>query len=203
MKDEEIKMTIKKEYELNQEQFTEMSKKIKTLEEFINKEYEKKYFWKGEDSCTICCEDNTFKDGYQLALNVIGSLIGMNLEVSEKRSEEFIMKENNTANTSSTTTMTLDKALEICKERILIDRRMRENTPVEQFNDYEKFCEKECLAIETLINALECKKALDNVKQGYYNPKEHKPFVIKDDRVKEIREMLKSNKNMLLDDNVD
>ena len=121
------------------------------------------------------------------------------------KDEEIKMKENNTANTntSSTITMTLDKALEICKERILIDRKMRENTPVEQFNDYEKFCEKECLAIETLINALECKKALDNVKEGYYNPKEHKPFVIKDDRVKEIGEMLKSNKNMLLDDNVD
>ena len=121
------------------------------------------------------------------------------------KDEELKMKENNTANTntSSTTTMTLDKALEICKERILIDRRMRENTPVEQFNDYEKFCEKECLAIETLINALECKKALDNVKQEYYNPKEHKPFVLNDARVKEIAEMLKSNKNMLLDDNVD
>ena len=111
------------------------------------------------------------------------------------KDEELKMKENNTANTntSSTTTMTLDKALEICKERILIDRRMRENTPVEQFNDYEKFCEKECLAIETLINALECKKALDNVKQEYYNPKEHKPFVLNDARVKEIAEMLKSS----------
>lgn len=203
MKDEEIKMTIKKEYELNQEQFTEMSKKIKTLREFINKEYEKKYFWKGEDSCTICCEDNTFKDGYQLALNVIGSLIGMNLEVSEKRSEEFITKENKTVNTTNTTTMTLNKALEICKQRISIDRRMRENIPIEKFNDYDKFCEKECLAIETLINALECKKALDNVKQGYYNPKEHKPFVFNDDRLKAIGEMLKSNRNMLLDDNVD
>lgn len=196
-------MTIKKEYELNQEQFTEMSKKIKTLREFINKEYEKKYFWKGEDSCTICCEDNTFKDGYQLALNVIGSLIGMNLEVSEKRSEEFITKENKTVNTTNTTTMTLNKALEICKQRISIDRRMRENIPIEKFNDYDKFCEKECLAIETLINALECKKALDNVKQGYYNPKEHKPFVFNDDRLKAIGEMLKSNRNMLLDDNVD
>ena len=117
------------------------------------------------------------------------------------------MKEIKTANTTNTTaetaTMTLDKALEICKQRISIDRRMRENTPVEQYNDYEKFCEKECLAIETLINALECKKALNNVKQGYYNPKEHKPFVFNDARVKEIGEMLKSNRNILLDDNVD
>jgi hypothetical protein len=100
------------------------------------------------------------------------------------KDEELTMKENNTANTinttTETTTMTLDKALEICKERILIDRRMRENTPVEQYNDYEKFCEKECVAIETLINTLECKKALNNVKDGYYNPKEHKPFVFDD-----------------------
>ena len=59
------------------------------------------------------------------------------------------MEENNVANT---TTMTLNKALEICKQRILIDRKMRKNTPVEQYNDYEKFCEKECIAIETLIN---------------------------------------------------
>lgn len=90
------------------------------------------------------------------------------------------MKENNTANTntSSATTMTLDKALEICRQRVSIDRRMRENIPVEKFNDYDKFCENECVAIETLINALECKKALNNVIQGYYNPKEHKPFVI-------------------------
>ena len=99
------------------------------------------------------------------------------------KDEEFIMKEIKTANT---TTMTLDKALEICKQRISIDRRMRENTPVEQYNDYEKFCEKECLAIETLINTLECRKALDNLEEGYYNPKEHKPFVIKDDRLKAI-----------------
>ena len=116
------------------------------------------------------------------------------------KDEEFIMKENNVANT---TTMTLDKALEICKQRISIDRKMRENTPVEQYNDYEKFCEKECIAIETLINTLECKKALENVKQGYYNPKEHKPFVFDDTKRKEIREMLKSNRNMLLDDNVE
>lgn len=75
------------------------------------------------------------------------------------KDEELNMEENNTANTINTTTettaMTLNKALEICKQRISIDRKMRENTPVEQYNDYEKFCEKECLAIETLINTLE------------------------------------------------
>lgn len=116
------------------------------------------------------------------------------------KDEEFNMKENNTSNT---TTMTLNKALEICRQRISIDRKMRENTPVEQFTDYEKFCEKECIAIETLINNLERFKILNNLKQGYYNPKEHKPFVFEDARIKEIKKMLENNKNILLDDNVE
>ena len=116
------------------------------------------------------------------------------------------MKENNVTNTinttTETTTMTLNKALEICKQRISIDRKMRENTPVEQFNDYEKFCEKECIAIETLIDNLMRFKILNNLKQGYYNPKEHKPFVFEDARIKEIKKMLENNKNILLDDDV-
>jgi len=116
------------------------------------------------------------------------------------KDEELNMEENNVANT---TTMTLNKALEICKQRISIDRRMRENTPVEQYNDYEKFCEKECIAIETLIDNLKRFKILNNLKQGYYNPKEHKPFVFEDARVKELEKMLKSNKNILLGDNVE
>jgi hypothetical protein len=116
------------------------------------------------------------------------------------KDEELNMEENNT---SSTTKMTLNKALEICRQRISIDRKMRENTPVEQFNDYEKFCEKECIAIETLINNLERFKILNNLKQGYYNPKEHKPFVFEDARIKEIKKMLENNKNILLDDNVE
>ena len=115
------------------------------------------------------------------------------------------MKENNTANTntSSTTTMTLDKALEICKQRVSIDRRMRENIPVEKFNDYDKFCENECVAIESLINALQCRKALDNSQEGFYNPREHKPFVFDDARIKEVGETLKSNKNILVEDKVE
>ena len=116
------------------------------------------------------------------------------------KDEELNMEENNVANT---TTMTLNKALEICKQRISIDRKMRENTPIEQFNDYEKFCEKECIAIETLINNLERFKILNNLKQGYYNPKEHKPFVFDDARIKDVGEMLKSNRNILLEDDVE
>lgn len=42
------------------------------------------------------------------------------------KDEELNMEENNVANT---TKMTLNNALEICKQRISIDRRMRENTP--------------------------------------------------------------------------
>ena len=122
------------------------------------------------------------------------------------KDEELNMEENNVANTNNTTTetttMTLNKALEICRQRISIDRKMRVLTPIEQYNDYEKFCEKECLAIETLINTLECKKALENVKQGYYNPKEHKPFIFDDTKRKEIKKMLENNKNILLDDDV-
>lgn len=90
-------MTIKKQNEtnLNIKEIEEAIDKIKKIERFINSEYEKKYFWRNkQDSCTIYCEDNTFKDGYQLALSAIGSLMGMNLEVSEKRNEEFIIKEN-------------------------------------------------------------------------------------------------------------
>ena len=123
------------------------------------------------------------------------------------KDEELNMEENNVANTNNTTTetttMTLNKALEICRQRISIDRKMRENTPIEQFNDYEKFCEKECIAIETLINNLERFKILNNLKQGYYNPKEHKPFVFEDARIKEIKKMLENNKNILLDDNME
>ena len=48
--------------------------------------------------------------------------------------------------------MTLNKAIEICQARIDLDRNMRDNK-VE--SDYDEFCEKECVAIETLIN--ECK----------------------------------------------
>lgn len=44
-------------------------------------------------------------------------------------------------------------------------------------------------------------KILNNLKQGYYNPKEHKPFVFEDARIKEIKKMLENNKNILLDDN--
>lgn len=119
-------------------------------------------------------------------------MCGRELKIIMK-DEELKMKENKTANTntSSTTTMTLDKALEICRQRVSIDRRMRENIPVEKFNDYDKFCENECIAIETLINALQCRKALDNLKEGFYNPKEHKPFVFDDARRKEIRDAKK------------
>ena len=85
------------------------------------------------------------------------------------------MKENNT-NTSNTNRMGLERAIEICKQRILIDRRMRENMPIEQYNDYDNFCEKECVAIETLINTIEELNKAPEVNVEFYNPKEHKPF---------------------------
>ena len=50
--------------------------------------------------------------------------------------------------------MTLNEAIEICQARIDLDRSMRDGIE-ESYNDYEKFCEKHCLAMEKLID--ECK----------------------------------------------
>ena len=51
-------------------------------------------------------------------------------------------------------TMTLEKAISICQARIDLDRSMRDGNE-DNYNDYEKFCEKHCLAMEKLIE--ECK----------------------------------------------
>ena len=51
--------------------------------------------------------------------------------------------------------MTLNEAIEICQARIDLDRSMRDNK-VE--NDYDEFCEKECLAIERLIEYCKLKQ---------------------------------------------
>ena len=53
--------------------------------------------------------------------------------------------------------MTLNKAIEICQARIDLDREMRDGNE-DNYNDYEKFCEKHCLAMEKLIE--ECKNNL-------------------------------------------
>ena len=50
--------------------------------------------------------------------------------------------------------MTLNEAILICQARIDLDRNMRDNK-VE--SDYDKFCEKECLAIEKLIECCKLK----------------------------------------------
>ena len=46
--------------------------------------------------------------------------------------------------------MTLNEAIEICQARIDLDRNMRDGNE-DNYNDYEKFCEKHCLAMEKLI----------------------------------------------------
>lgn len=46
--------------------------------------------------------------------------------------------------------MTLNEAIEICQARIDLDRSMRDGNE-DNYNDYEKFCEKHCLAVERLI----------------------------------------------------
>ena len=50
--------------------------------------------------------------------------------------------------------MTLNEAIEICQARINLDRNMRDGNE-NNYNDYEKFCEKHCQAVERLIE--ECK----------------------------------------------
>ena len=50
--------------------------------------------------------------------------------------------------------MTLNEAIKICQERIDLDRNLRDNQIV---NDYDKFCENECLAIEVLIECCKSK----------------------------------------------
>lgn len=54
--------------------------------------------------------------------------------------------------------MSLDEAIKICQERIDLDRNLRDNQVV---NDYDKFCENECLAIEVLIEC--CKSRVKGV----------------------------------------
>ena len=53
--------------------------------------------------------------------------------------------------------ITTDEAIEILKERVAIDRRIRE-TDVEGSQgskDYDDFCERECVAMETVIEQIE------------------------------------------------
>lgn len=48
--------------------------------------------------------------------------------------------------------MELDRAMEILRERVKIDRQLR-GGKVE--DDYDEFCETECIAIETVLKELE------------------------------------------------
>ena len=53
--------------------------------------------------------------------------------------------------------MGIDKCIEVLKERVAIDRSLRNN---EAISDYEKWCERECIAIETVLERLEEMTAL-------------------------------------------
>lgn len=53
--------------------------------------------------------------------------------------------------------MLIDKYVNILKERVRIDRNIRNN---ETTNDYEKWCESECVAIEMVLERLEEMTAL-------------------------------------------
>ena len=53
--------------------------------------------------------------------------------------------------------MEIDKCIKILKTRVAIDRSLRNN---EKTNDYEKWCESECVAIETVLERLDEMTAL-------------------------------------------
>ena len=48
--------------------------------------------------------------------------------------------------------MDSSKAIQILKKRVETDRRLRDNSTE---SDYDKFCEIECIAIETLIKGFQ------------------------------------------------
>lgn len=48
--------------------------------------------------------------------------------------------------------MNLEKAIKVLKEWIRIDRMAREG---EEHSDYDTFCEEKCIAIETVLTALD------------------------------------------------
>lgn len=56
--------------------------------------------------------------------------------------------------------MELNNAVDILKEYVKLDREMRETE--DYSNDFDKFCEEKCVAIETLLNFVE--KNLSNKK---------------------------------------
>lgn len=53
--------------------------------------------------------------------------------------------------------ITTEEAMQILKERVRIDREIRETTVEggQGSKDYDEFCERECVAIETAINEIE------------------------------------------------
>lgn len=48
--------------------------------------------------------------------------------------------------------MNLEKAIKVLKEWIRIDRMTREG---EEHSDYDDFCEEKCIAIDTVLSALD------------------------------------------------
>lgn len=78
--------------------------------------------------------------------------------------------------------------IKILKEFIKIDRNMRNNSTE---SDYDKFCERRCVAIENLLNKLEENENQDYTliyMKGYADAKEKYRKKVKD-KIKEIKRL--------------
>lgn len=82
--------------------------------------------------------------------------------------------------------------IKILKEFIKIDRNMRNNSTE---SDYDKFCERRCIAIENLLNKLEENENQDYTliyMKGYADAKEKYRA-----RIKELEEELNNKENKI------
>ena len=73
--------------------------------------------------------------------------------------------------------MNEEEAIERLKERVKLDRKIR-NNKIE--SDYEQFCENECQAIETILNLAD---------------KQHKEIKKEKNRIMELAELLDKQEN--------
>jgi hypothetical protein len=68
--------------------------------------------------------------------------------------------------------MNLEEAIKVLKEWIRIDRMTREG---EEHSDYDDFCEEKCIAIETVIEALDEK---DEIIKDMQDELKHIPSIV-------------------------
>lgn len=68
--------------------------------------------------------------------------------------------------------MNLEEAIKVLKEWIRIDRMTREG---EEYSDYDKFCEEKCIAIDTVLKALDEK---DEIIKDMQDELKHIPSIV-------------------------